>query len=123
MGRDNIFYEPQILTEVKSDGSKISKVVVNVFPDRTDRDENGQLDFQLFTDKVYFEVKELFDEFESQNLSPSDVNTENDGEIFGWALTNQWHHIGNVYYFLLSAYNIIETKQDESPIIDAKGYI
>lgn len=65
MGRDNIFYEPQILTEVKSDGTKISKVVINVFPDRTDRDENGQLDFHLFTDKVYFEVKELFDEYES----------------------------------------------------------
>lgn len=41
MGRDNIFYEPQILTEVKSDGTKVSKVCINVFPDRTDRDENG----------------------------------------------------------------------------------
>lgn len=28
-----------------------------------------------------------------------------------------------MYYFLLSAYNIIETKQDDSPIIDSKGYI
>lgn len=56
-------------------------------------------------------------------MSPSDINTENDGEIFGWALTNQWHHVGNMYYFLLSAFNIIETKQDESPIIDSKGYI
>ena len=64
MGRDNIFYEPQILTEVKSDGTKISKVCINVFPDRTDRDENGQLDFDLFSDKVYFDVKEMFDEYE-----------------------------------------------------------
>ena len=46
-----------------------------------------------------------------------------DGEIFGWSLTDSWHHIGNVYYFLLSVYNLIETSKDETPIIDSKGLI
>jgi hypothetical protein len=31
--------------------------------------------------------------------------------------------IGYVYYFLISMYNLIETKNDETPIIDVKGNI
>ncbi len=57
------------------------------------------------------------------NLSTMDTDREGDGETFGWALTDQWHHLGNVYYFLLSVYNLIETSKDESPIIDTKGAI
>lgn len=38
-------------------------------------------------------------------------------------MAESWFHIGNVYYFLLSVYNLIETQKDETPIIDTKGII
>ena len=38
-------------------------------------------------------------------------------------MTDSWYHIGNVYYFLLSVFNLIETSKDNSPIIDTKGMI
>lgn len=36
-------------------------------------------------------------------------------------MTDSWHHIGNVYYFLLAVFNLIETQKDETPVIDTKG--
>jgi hypothetical protein len=47
----------------------------------------------------------------------------NDGEIFGFDKESDWHLIGNIYYFLMSLSNLVETKQDETPIIDNKGSI
>ena len=38
IGKEQIYYEPEIATEVKSDGTKVSKVVVKVYPDRMDRE-------------------------------------------------------------------------------------
>jgi hypothetical protein len=38
-------------------------------------------------------------------------------------LTDLWQHLGNVYYFLLACFNLIETSKDDSPIIDTKGTI
>lgn len=54
-------------------------------------------------------------------VGEQEINPENDGEIFGWSLADQWTEIGSVYVFLLSIYNLIETPKDESPIIDSKG--
>lgn len=45
IGREQIYYEPDILTEVKSDGTKVSKVIVKVYPDRTNREESGIIPF------------------------------------------------------------------------------
>lgn len=33
-----MYYEPEIVTDVKPDGTKVSKVVVRVYPDRNFRD-------------------------------------------------------------------------------------
>lgn len=112
------------MTEVKSDGSKISSIVVRVYPDRNQKDVSGQIPWDLFTDKVYFDVKDLYDDYEEKNfVIEQDIDEEMDGEIFGWNLTDSWHHIGNVYYFMLSVFNLIETQKDESPIIDTRGNI
>lgn len=73
-------------------------------------------------DNVYFDVKELYEEAEEQGF-PGNYNTDNDGDTFGWALTDSWFHLGNVYYFLLSVFNLVETTKDSSPIIDTKGSI
>jgi len=118
-----VYYEPEIVTEVQSDGTKVSKVVVKVFPDQANRDQFTVLDWDLFTDQVYFDVKDVYEDFEERGLTVNDIDTENDPEVFGWGLSDNWHHIGNFYYFLLSMYNLIETVKDESPIIDTKGNI
>lgn len=123
--RENVFYEPEIVTEVLPDGSKLSRVVVRVYPDRNNRDESGQIPWDTFTDKVYFDVKEVYEDAEEKNfvIDPASINPDLDGETFGWALTDSWQHLGNVYYFLLSIYNLIETSKDDSPVIDTKGNI
>jgi len=71
---------------------------------------------------VYFDIKDLYEEAEDKGF-PGNYNTNNDSEVFGWALTDSWHHIGNVYFFLLSVYNLIEAGKESSPIIDTKGLI
>jgi len=47
----------------------------------------------------------------------------NDNFIFGLSKKVQHDLIGYVYYFLISMYNLIETRNDETPIIDVKGNI
>ena len=122
IGRDNVYYEPEIETEVLSDGRKISRVVIRVYADRNNKDSSGIVPMEIFQDKVYFDVKDLYEEAEEKGF-PSNHHTENDGETFGWALADSWHHVGNVYYFMLSLFNLIETTKDNSPIIDTKGSI
>ncbi len=41
VGREAVYYEPEIVTEVKPDGTKVSRVVVRVYPDRNVKDESG----------------------------------------------------------------------------------
>lgn len=122
IGRENVYYEPEIETEVLSDGRKISKVVIRVYADRNNKDSSGQIPLEIFGDKVYFDVKDLYEEAEEKGF-PGNYDTSNDGEVFGWSLTDSWHHLGNVFYFLLSVFNLIETTKDNSPIIDTKGSI
>ena len=121
--RENITYEPDIQTEVRADGSKISKVMIRVYPDRNNRTESAIMSWDMFNDKIYFDVKELWEDYENRNfdIDEDQINRDDDGEIFGWNLTDSWHHIGNVYYFLLAVFNLIETQKDETPIIDTKG--
>ena len=122
IGRESVTYEPDIHTDVLPDGRKISKVVIKVFADRTNRDQFAMIPMETFGDKVYFDLKDLYEEAEEKGF-PGNPNTENDGETFGWSLADSWHHLGNVYYFLLSVYNLIETSKDNSPIIDTRGVI
>lgn len=123
--REGVFYEPHIQTEVKGDGAKISKMMVRVYPDRNNLEESSLLPWEVFNDKVYFEVKELYDAYEEKNfeIDESTIDKDDDGEIFGWSLSESWHHIGSIYYFLLSVYNLIDIQKDETPIIDSKGGI
>ena len=108
--RESVFYEPDISTEVKPDGSKVSKMMVRVYPDRNNIEESSLLPWEIFNDKVYFEVKELYDQYEEKNfeIDEATIDKDDDGEIFGWSLSESWHHIGSIYYFLLSVYNLID---------------
>ena len=119
--KEQVFYEPDINTEVKPDGTKVSKVVVKVYPDRMNKEECGIIPCDTFTDVIYFNVKELYEEFEERGYASKDGDDEEMGETFGWSLSDSWHEIGSVFIFLLSLFNLIDTPKDESPIIDSKG--
>ncbi len=120
IGKDMVLYEPDISTEVKSDGTKTSKVVVKVYPDRSNREECSIIPCDTFTDVIYFSVKEAYEEFEDRGYTPKEED-DDEGETFGWNLSDSWHEIGSVYVFLLSLFNLIDTPKDDSPIIDSKG--
>lgn len=98
----------------------MSKVVVKVYPDRTNREECGIIPHDTFTDVIYFNVKEIYEEFEERGYTGND-DVDGEGETFGWSLSDSWHEIGSVYIFLISLFNLIDTPKDESPIIDSKG--
>ena len=85
------------------------------------KEESGIIPCDTFTDEVYFNVKEMYEDFEERGYQPSGENADDEGETFGWNLSDSWHEIGSVYIFLLSMYNLIDTPKDESPIIDSKG--
>ena len=91
-----------------------------MYPDRTNREECGIIPHDTFTDVIYFNVKEIYEEFEERGYSGNE-DPDGEGESFGWSLSDSWHEIGSVYIFLISLFNLIDTPKDESPIIDSKG--
>jgi len=46
---------------------------------------------------------------------------ENEGEIWGLMVRDDWHLIGNVFLFMDSLALLMGTASDEAPIIDTKG--
>lgn len=124
LGRYNYHYEPFIRTEVLPDGRKVPKVCCRAFPDR-DKDFNVELTFDQFEDKIFM-IRDKWEAFqydleEGGNIAPELDVDEHEGEIFGMVVTNDWHLIGNVYVFMDSLANLLDTVKDESPIIDTKG--
>jgi hypothetical protein len=127
--RDSYWYEPYIKTDVQSDGRKVTKVVCKVFPDRANRDLFNLLEFDRFED-VYFAVKDKYEGLmggeevdEAALLKDLQEREATDPEVFGLSSESDWQLIGYMYYFLVSVVNLVETKNDDSPIIDEKGAI
>jgi hypothetical protein len=125
--RDSYYYEPSIKLDVLSDGRKVSRVVCKVYPDRNNRDVFNILEFDRFED-VYFAVKEKYEDLTGDDVDETALlkdlqNRENDPMIFGLSSESDWQLIGHMYYFLVSVVNLVETKNDDSPIIDEKGSI
>jgi hypothetical protein len=125
--RDTYSYEPYIKTDVLPDGRKVSRVVCRVFPDRSNRDVFNILEFDRFED-VYFAIKDKYESLTGDDVDEATLlkdlqNRETDAEVFGLSSESDWQLIGYMYYFLVSVVNLVETKNDESPIIDEKGSI
>lgn len=78
------------MTDVRPDGTKLSRVVIRVYPDRRNKEESASIQLDTFSDKIYFDVKEIYEEAEEKgfNINPADINHEHDGEIFGWNLAD-----------------------------------
>ena len=127
--RSEYTYEPAITTEVMNDGRKVSRVVVKVYPQRGNRDVFNILPFDKFED-VYYQVKDKYESIMGEDIDEAELleelkndSRDQDAELFGLSLEHDWQLIGYMYYFLVSMVNLIETKSDESPIIDNKGSV
>ena len=127
--RSEYFYEPAITTEVLNDGRKVSRVVCKVYPNRNNRDVFNIVQFDKFED-VYFQIKDKYESLNGEDVDEADLleelkndNRESDGQIFGLSMEHDWQLIGYMYYFLVSIVNLVETKNDETPIIDNKGSV
>ena len=118
--RENILYKPEIYTDANPDGSRSFKLTVLVYPDKNNLDEFSKIPYDCFIDQTYFTIKDLYDDLESKGFDDENLDRANDDEIFGWSLAEQWIEIGNVYFFLLSMFNLIDVA-DESNIYDSKG--
>ena len=66
--REYVHYEADIQTEVTNEGKQISKVVVRVYPDKLNREESTCIPWDVFNDKIYFDIKELYDECEEKDF-------------------------------------------------------
>ena len=115
-------YEPEIIQEQSHDNSRNFKVVVKVHQDKNSKDDGSVIPFDTFMDDIYFKIKDMYDEEESNGFAETATDTSNDDETFGWSLANEWISIGNVFFYLFSFYNLIDVT-DESNIYDAKGIV
>jgi len=110
-----------------SDGRKVSRVACKVYPDRNNRDVFNILEFDRFED-IYFAIKDKYESLTGDDVDETAImkdlqHRDQDPEIFGLSSESDWQLIGHMYYFLISIVNLVETKNDESPIIDEKGSI
>lgn len=110
-----------------SDGRKVSRVSCKVYPDRNNRDVFNILEFDRFED-VYFAIKDKYEALTGDDVDETAIlkdlqHRDQDPEIFGLSSETDWQLIGYMYYFLISIVNLVETKNDDSPIIDEKGSI
>lgn len=123
LGKEQFLYEPEIITEIQQDGKRVSRVVVRVYVDKTNKEIFSQLSCPVFTDIVYQKIKDmyetLFDDDDENNFDPRKV----DDSAFGFDMDSNNSIIGHFYIFLATIFNLIDVKTDKTPIIDTKGQI
>lgn len=127
--RDEYLYMPHITTKILADGQKVTSVVCKAYNDRNNPEDFVEIPFENF-ETIYFRVKDKYMEMMNDDLDEIDAyeaikndSRANDKFVFGLEKKITHDLIGYVYYFLISMYNLIETKNDETPIIDVKGNI
>lgn len=125
LGRFTYDYKPDIVTVVEKDGRKVSKLVIKAYPDR-DNEFYNQLSYEEFEDKV-FRIREKWENMQ-YDLENGDVNAElelepdeNEAEIFGLEVRNDYKLLGSVYIFCDSLASLLITNDDTAPILNSKG--
>lgn len=124
LGRDKYHYEPFIDTVVMPNGSTIPKVFCKAYPDK-DMEFHNVLSFDEMEDKMY-RIREKWEDYQYEvDHEGAEVRAlkvdEDEGEIWGLMIRDDWHLIGNVFIFMDSLALLLGTPSDESPIIDTKG--
>lgn len=125
LGRDKYNYVPFIDTVIMPDGSTLPKVFCRAYPDK-DKEFHNKLSFDEMEDKIYL-IREKWEDYQysMDNDGPSAKALEideNEGEIWGLMIRDDWHLIGNVFIFMDSLALLMGTDSDEAPIMDTKGY-
>lgn len=126
LGRYTYMYSPAIETEVNQEGKQVPKVVCHAFPDR-EKDFHNTLTEDQFEDK-YFMIKEKWENFQYDleaksmgQLAPEINVDEDEANVFGLNVAHEWKSIGQVYLFCDALSSMLETVNDEAPILDTKG--
>ena len=124
LNRLNYLYTPTIVTEVV-DGQMKSKVCIKIFPDHSQNFFN-QVDNGEFMDKYYL-IQEKFQNYqydiEHNELVKPEDNTDEDSRVFGIAIKNDWIQIGQAHLYTDSIAHLLDTQNDQTPLIDNKGNI
>ncbi len=124
LGRLNYMYTPTIVTDVQ-DGQMRSKVSVKIFPDHAQPFFN-LVDMNEFMDKYYL-VQEKFQNYqydvEHSETGKAEDTTDEDPRIFGIGIRNDWILIGQAHIYTDSIAHLLESQNDQTPLIDNKGNI
>jgi hypothetical protein len=124
LGREKYFYEPFIDTVVMPNGSTIPKVFCKAYPDKN-KEFHNVLSFDEMEDKMY-RIREKWEDYqydidhEGSGIKALEID-EDEGDIWGLMIRDDWHLIGNVFIFMDSLALLLGTPSDEAPIIDTKG--
>ena len=117
-------YETAIVNEVRPDRTKISKIIIKVYENYENPEDYGQIPSDVFTDDVYMDVRQFYEEAEEADFSQEFLaDRSEDGEIFGWDLTDRWQQIGTGYIFLFTLWELCEARKEQTAIIDSNGKI
>jgi len=95
--------------------------VVRIYPDKLNKGESSTIPIDTFTDKIYFDIKELYDEAEENEFKISEADKADDEETFGWALADSWKNLGSVYIFPVAFTNLCSVDEEMCPVYDSKG--
>ena len=124
LGRLNYLYSPTIVTEVHG-GQMKSKVCIKIFPDHAQSIFN-QVDMSEFMDKYYL-IQEKFQNYqydlEHSEMGKVEDTTDEDSRIFGIAIKNDWILIGQAHIYTDSLGHLLDTQNDQTPLIDNKGNV
>ena len=62
-------YETAIVNEVRPDRTKISKIIIKVYENYENPEDYGQIPSDVFTDDVYMDVRQFYEEAEEADFS------------------------------------------------------
>eukprot|EP00826_Nyctotherus_ovalis_P037081 TRINITY_DN3356_c0_g6_i2.p1 TRINITY_DN3356_c0_g6~~TRINITY_DN3356_c0_g6_i2.p1 ORF type:complete len:535 (+),score=200.04 TRINITY_DN3356_c0_g6_i2:1735-3339(+) len=125
LGKLDYLYMPTIVTEV--DGAKLKpKVCVKIFPDHLRQGTFNQVDVNEFLDKYYM-IQEKFQNYqydvEHNEFIKFEDNKEEDENVFGVGIKSDWRFIGQAHIYTDLIANLLDVKEDFTPLIDDKGNI
>jgi hypothetical protein len=116
-------YEPEILTEIKHDGTRFSRVVIRVYIDRDNKEIFSQLSMDDFSIVTYQNVKDMYEAlFDDDEMNDANMDKVDDS-VFGFDGGANNTCLGHFYIFLATIYNMIDLKLDRTPVIDSKGQV
>lgn len=125
LGKLDYLYMPTIITEVQ--GNKMRpKICVKIFPDHLQQSVFNQVDLNEFLEKYYM-IQEKFQNYqydvEHNEFIKFEDTKDDDENTFGVGIKNDWKFIGQAHIYTDLIANLLDVKEDYTPLIDNKGNI